>query len=112
GEGRGEVGAGAVADTHLTLPALRAGPLPLRPAGRRGVIAGVGGAVVSTDSAMLEEGAELLPRGGRFAAGHADRSRDPRLVPRLCPANRRRSGGGGRTGYRFSRDGSRFGDLL
>src|SRR6266436_1398782 len=36
GEGRGEVGnssAGAV--THLTLPSLRAGPLPLRPSGRR-----------------------------------------------------------------------------
>src|SRR5258705_13401468 len=24
-------------DTHLTLPALRAGPLPLRPEGRRGI---------------------------------------------------------------------------
>src|SRR5207302_1287799 len=27
----------ALADTHLTLPALRAGPLPLPPEGRRGV---------------------------------------------------------------------------
>src|SRR5438128_4192829 len=38
GEGRGEVGdSGALADAHLTLPALRAGPLPLRPEGRRGI---------------------------------------------------------------------------
>jgi hypothetical protein len=38
GEGRGEVGdSRAVACTHLTLPALRAGPLPLPPEGRRGV---------------------------------------------------------------------------
>src|SRR5205823_11419851 len=36
GEGRGEVGdSRALADTHLTLPALRAGSLPLRPEGRR-----------------------------------------------------------------------------
>ena len=35
--GRGEVGdARALANTHLTLPALRAGPLPLPPEGRRG----------------------------------------------------------------------------
>src|SRR5258708_7320044 len=41
GEGRGEVGdARAFADTHLTLPALRAGPLPLPPEGRRGDFAG------------------------------------------------------------------------
>src|SRR5258705_3465992 len=38
GEGWGEVGdSRALADTHLTLPALRAGPLPLPPEGRRGV---------------------------------------------------------------------------
>src|SRR5439155_13576723 len=38
GEGRGEVGdSRAPADTHLTLPALRAGPLPLPPEGRRGI---------------------------------------------------------------------------
>ncbi len=37
GEGWGEVGdSRAVAGTHLTLPALRAGPLPLPPEGRRG----------------------------------------------------------------------------
>jgi hypothetical protein len=37
GEGRGEVGdAAAIADTHLTLPALRAGPLPLPPEGPEG----------------------------------------------------------------------------
>jgi hypothetical protein len=37
GEGWGEVGdARALAGTHLTLPALRAGPLPLPPEGRRG----------------------------------------------------------------------------
>jgi hypothetical protein len=37
GEGRGEgADSRARADTHLTLPALRAGPLPLPPAGRRG----------------------------------------------------------------------------
>src|SRR5829696_5141501 len=37
GEGWGEVGdSRAVADTHLTLPALRAGPLPLPSEGRRG----------------------------------------------------------------------------
>jgi glycogen synthase len=39
GEGWGEVGdPRVVADTHLTLPALRAGPLPLPPEGRRGKI--------------------------------------------------------------------------
>jgi error-prone DNA polymerase len=39
GEGRGEVGdARALAETHLTLPALRAGPLPLPPEGRRGAL--------------------------------------------------------------------------
>src|SRR5439155_25680940 len=38
GEGWGEVGdSRTLADTHLTLPALRAGPLPLRPEGRRGL---------------------------------------------------------------------------
>src|SRR5947207_11630089 len=37
GEGWGEVGdSRALADTHLTLPSLRDGPLPLRPEGRRG----------------------------------------------------------------------------
>src|SRR5690242_4499280 len=37
GEGRGEVGdCGTLGDTHLTLPALRAGPHPLPPKGRRG----------------------------------------------------------------------------
>jgi hypothetical protein len=37
GEGWGEVAdSGVVADTHLTLPSLRDGPLPLRPRGRRG----------------------------------------------------------------------------
>ena len=37
GEGRGEVGdASALADTHLTLPRLRRGPLPLPPEGWRG----------------------------------------------------------------------------
>src|SRR6266851_5297381 len=37
GEGWGEVGdSRAVADTHLTLPRLRRGPLPLPPEGRRG----------------------------------------------------------------------------
>jgi hypothetical protein len=42
GEGWGEVGdSRALADTHLTLPALRAGPLPLPPEGRRGIF-GVG----------------------------------------------------------------------
>src|SRR5439155_12728447 len=40
GEGWGEVGdARALADTHLTLPGLRRGPLPLRPEGRRGLLA-------------------------------------------------------------------------
>ncbi len=39
GEGRGEVAdSRALAGTHLTLPALRAGPLPLPPEGRRGDI--------------------------------------------------------------------------
>src|SRR6185369_14166661 len=38
GEGRGEVGdSRARADTHLTLPRLRRGPLPLPPTGRRGI---------------------------------------------------------------------------
>ena len=38
GEGWGEVGdSRALADTHLTLPLLRNGPLPLPPEGRRGV---------------------------------------------------------------------------
>ncbi len=37
GEGRGEVGnSSALASTHLTLPSLRDGPLPLPPEGRRG----------------------------------------------------------------------------
>src|SRR5712692_11531731 len=37
GEGRGEVGdSRALAGTHLTLPRLRRGPLPLPPEGRRG----------------------------------------------------------------------------
>src|SRR5947207_2197264 len=37
GEGRGEVGdSRALADTHLTLPRLGRGPLPLPPEGRRG----------------------------------------------------------------------------
>ena len=37
GEGRGEVGdSTALAATHLTLPSLRDGPLPLRPEGQRG----------------------------------------------------------------------------
>jgi hypothetical protein len=37
GEGWGEVGdSRTLADTHLTLPSLRDGPLPLRPEGRRG----------------------------------------------------------------------------
>src|SRR5207249_9837696 len=40
GEGWGEVGdSGALAGTHLTLPALRDGPLPLPPEGRRGELA-------------------------------------------------------------------------
>src|SRR2546423_15634281 len=38
GEGWGEVGdSRALADTHLTLPSLRDGPLPLLPEGRRGI---------------------------------------------------------------------------
>src|SRR5436309_10466929 len=38
GEGWGEVGdSRTLADTHLTLPSLRDGPLPLRPEGRRGI---------------------------------------------------------------------------
>jgi len=42
GEGRGEVGdCRALASiAHLTLPALRAGPLPLPPEGRRGAYKG------------------------------------------------------------------------
>src|SRR5438132_124215 len=40
GEGWGEVGdARALANTHLTLPRLRRGPLPLPPEGRRGLLA-------------------------------------------------------------------------
>src|SRR5260370_39504475 len=40
GEGWGEVGdSRAVAETHLTLPSLRDGPLPLPPEGRRGIFA-------------------------------------------------------------------------
>src|SRR2546428_8116138 len=43
GEGRGEVGdARALGNTHLTLPRLRRGPLPLPPDGRRGVICACG----------------------------------------------------------------------
>src|SRR5205814_5764315 len=39
GEGWGEVGdSRTLADTHLTLPSLRDGPLPLRPEGRRGAL--------------------------------------------------------------------------
>jgi hypothetical protein len=39
GEGRNEVrDAKALADTHLALPTLRAGPLPLSPEGWRGEI--------------------------------------------------------------------------
>src|SRR5438105_13537421 len=38
GEGRGEVGDSCtLTETHLTLPSLRDGPLPLRPEGRRGI---------------------------------------------------------------------------
>jgi len=40
GEGWGEgADSRAPADTHLTLPSLREGPLPLHPEGRRGVYA-------------------------------------------------------------------------
>src|SRR6266852_5279429 len=40
GEGWGEVGdSRALAGTHLTLPSLRDGPLPLPPEGRRGQMA-------------------------------------------------------------------------
>src|SRR5258708_32688958 len=43
GEGRGEVGdSRAFADAHLTLPSLRAGPLPLPPEGRRGILSARG----------------------------------------------------------------------
>src|SRR6266567_4183851 len=39
GEGWGEVGdSRALAETHLTLPSLRDGPLPLPPEGRRGIL--------------------------------------------------------------------------
>src|SRR3954463_8042042 len=41
GSGGGGGDSRAVADTHLTLPALRAGPLPLPPEGRRGPFVGL-----------------------------------------------------------------------
>src|ERR1700730_12797668 len=60
GEGWGEGGdARAPADTHLTLPRLRRGPLPLRPEGRRGVL------LAAPSSALL-----MTPAGwGRDSGG-------------------------------------------
>src|SRR5260370_641130 len=53
GEGWGEVGdSRALAGTHLTLPRLRRGPLPLPPEGRRGEMW-----IASTSSASRRRGA-------------------------------------------------------
>src|SRR5205085_9393593 len=72
GEGRGEVGdSRALADkAHLTLPALRAGPLPLRPEGRRGTL--------ERQQPLLDFVAEAGDGGGelvRAAGGFAEPER-------------------------------------
>src|SRR6266851_1574853 len=65
GEGWGEVGdSRALAGTHLTLPRLRRGPLPLPPEGRRGEMW-----IASTSSASRRRGAVDRECGARDERG-------------------------------------------
>src|SRR5215204_988074 len=77
GEGRGEVGdSRAVADTHLTLPSLRDGPLPLPPKGRRGAKPGADTHSTEIREAIRERALAMGFDAVGFAAAHlAERAR-------------------------------------
>src|SRR5713101_8622581 len=72
GEGWGEVGdSRALVETHLTLPSLRDGPLPLPPEGRRGILFWIPGFCLADRRG--DGGAHILGAGvaaeiGRFCA--------------------------------------------
>src|SRR5713101_457272 len=109
GEGRGEVGdSRALADTHLTLPRLRRGSLPLPPEGRRGhfrerldqrlgrqerVDAG-GGRL--PDHALMQDRAQVAQRAEHLGPGHQhDEERLDRHQPFGNPPHPERQCGGG-----------------